>query len=526
MPRSSHPAKRPPTIAAGARGPASDMKPCFRAEVRTDGVLEVIIYDQIGEYEDWWSGETIGIGAKTVKKKMDGMEYKSILLRINSPGGDAFEGVAILNLLRSQNKPVTVKIDGLAASAASIIAMAGTSIEMGSGAMMMIHNAWGFCMGNTHEMAHYAASLAAIDKSIASIYVERSGVTLENVTAMMDAETWLGAEECIAQGFATGMQEAQAIDPKKALAMASTFRAMAKFAKVPASLRPTNPARADDGDDEVEDAACECSCSHCADGECSECSASSCDDPNCTDCPMQDVPADASNRWRIDMMASTLRTRASYDVQVGGRGVNRILALRKHGTSVVNLVEVSGKPMARITGVMAPYGVLSCDLGGFCEEFLPGAFADSLPTADAMILVNHDINAVLGRQGSGTARLHEESDGLHYEVDTPDTQASRDLQVLMQRGDIAGASSAFFIEKYHWEMRSGVRVRVIEKASLVEGGPHSLGAYGTASATIENPAPVPVEAEIDPPAAQPEEVEIHNSSQQYEARLRLLKMAS
>ena len=117
---------------------ANSLKPFFRASVRNStGVLEMMIYEQIGE--NWWSGG--GVTAKSVKQRIDAAgPFSRLTLRINSPGGDAFEGIAILNMLRAQGKPIDVYVDGIAASAASIIAMCGDTITMGWGAMMMIHD--------------------------------------------------------------------------------------------------------------------------------------------------------------------------------------------------------------------------------------------------------------------------------------------------------------------------------------------------------------------------------------------------
>ena len=484
-------------------------KPFFRAQVTADGVMELIVYEQIGEDYDFWSGETSGISARLIKEKLDATpDYSSILMRINSPGGDAFEGVAILNLLRSQAKPVNVMIDGIAASAASVIAMAGTTIQMGSGAMMMIHNAWGFCMGNTHDMAQQAAALMAIDKAIASAYADRTGGNVADIQVMMDEETWMGAEECIAAGFATGMQSAPSIDAKKAMALAKGFKALNRFNKVPKKLKVVETPKAEDPGEMDE---CQCDCKSCEDGMCENCTNMACDDKNCVDCPMQGS-LDASAHSRIAVMASVLRTAPSIDVQVRSKSGSRILALRKSGSAKFNLVPATGtgkQNQIRVTGTLAPYESLSCDLGGFKEVYAKGCFTESIDKDDPMVLLNHNIDVVLGRKSAGTARFSEDLFGLSYEVDLPDTQAARDLKVSMERGDVSGSSAAFFIDEYHWENRGGVRVRVIEKAQLLEGGPHTLAAYNQSSAEVDDN----VDFEAD------------NDIEQYGARLQLLKIA-
>lgn len=511
------------------------VKPFFKAEMRTDGVLELVVYEQIGEDYDWWSGETTGISAKLVKEKLESMEYSSILMRINSPGGDAFEGIAILNLLRSQDKPVNVKIDGIAASAASIIAMAGTTIEMGSGAMMMIHNAWGFCMGNTHDMLQNANALAAIDKSIASTYVDRTALKLEDVQAMMDAETWMDAQACVDKGFATGLQSAPTIESKKALAMAKNFGGLKKFANVPDKLKPRKAKTGNVSNDEEPDSdaetECLCECVGCMDGHCENCTLVDCVDPNCVDCPMQGG-TDASAHAGIHVLAAMLRTQPAVNLQL--RGTQTILAVRHSGQAAFNLIQVPGAsaPVARINGALAPYGKPSCDLGGYVEVYEAGCFTASLESDNPRVLFNHNIDAILGLKSSGTARFTDTAEALVYEADLPNTQAARDLRESMERGDICGSSAAFFIDAYRWENRDGVRTRVIEKARLVEGGPHTFAAYVSTSAAL-TPAAEATEvsadttsADLNSPAAVEEEVPaVNNEIEQYEARLHLLKVA-
>lgn len=251
------------------------IKPGFRAAVRADGVLEMLVYEDIGM--DWWDGG--GVTAKTVKQQIDNAGiYSSILIRINSPGGDAFEGVAIHNLLKSTGKPLNVVVDGIAASAASIIAMCGTTIEMGHSAMMMIHNAWTFCMGNAADMTKMAETLGKIDGAIAQTYVDRTGKSMDDVRALMDAETWMSADECVEGGFATAMsgKAEEAESDEEPLNMARRFAALARYRKVPKALVKS-----------AADVECACDCAHCQDGECDACTNADCDDANCKDCPMQ-----------------------------------------------------------------------------------------------------------------------------------------------------------------------------------------------------------------------------------------------
>lgn len=250
-------------------------KPGFYASLRASGELELLVYDIIGE--DWYGD---GITAKSFKSQIDAAgTYSSITVRINSPGGDAFEGVAIGNILRSQGKPVNVIIEGIAASSASIIAMAGNTISMFSNAMMMIHNAWTFCYGDAAEMRKQADVLDAVSQAIGRTYVDRTGKTADEIKALMDAETWMSADQCVADGFATSVippAEQPAVQ-ENALNMARKFKALAKLKNLPESLK----AKADMDDE------CECECQPCMDGDCMNCSNADCMDPNCIGCPMQ-----------------------------------------------------------------------------------------------------------------------------------------------------------------------------------------------------------------------------------------------
>lgn len=158
----------------------------------------ISIYDVIGE--DWWTGE--GVTAKRIAGALRAIGKEPVTVSINSPGGDMFEGVAIYNLLREHPAAVTVKVMGLAASAASVIAMAGDRIEMGVGTFLMIHNAWGVVVGNRNDFRAAAEMFDEFDGAMADIYVARTGQGRDDVAAMMDAERWLRPEEAIERGFA------------------------------------------------------------------------------------------------------------------------------------------------------------------------------------------------------------------------------------------------------------------------------------------------------------------------------------
>lgn len=244
-------------------------KPLFRASLQSDGTLELLVYEDIGE--NWWSGG--GVTAKTVKQQIDEAgPHTRIAVRINSPGGDAFEGVAIHNLLRAQGKPVDVYVDGIAASAASIIAMAGDKRIMGNNAMMMIHNAWSSCVGYADDMRKMADTLDKVSSSVAQTYIDRAGLSKEDTKALMDAESWLSAQECVEKNLATAIAENDENDDA-AMALARSFKALARMKKLPDALK---------NDDADGDGQCSCYCAPCQDGRCNECECRGCDAENCS----------------------------------------------------------------------------------------------------------------------------------------------------------------------------------------------------------------------------------------------------
>lgn len=158
---------------------------------------EIWIYEQIGE--DWWSGE--GITAKGFQKELSAIKAKEIDLHINSPGGNVFDGITIYNLLKQHPAKITTYIDGLAASIASVIALAGDSVTMAENALWMMHNPSGMVMGTSQDMRSMADVLDKVRSSIATAYVGKSGKSEDEVYALMDDETWMTAEEAKSAGL-------------------------------------------------------------------------------------------------------------------------------------------------------------------------------------------------------------------------------------------------------------------------------------------------------------------------------------
>ena len=168
-------------------------KSWYKIEAKADESATVYIYDEIG----FW-----GITAQEFIREVDTLQASSITLRVNSPGGDVFDGIAIYNALRNHPATVTTQVDGLAASIASIIAMAGDTITIAKNAFFMVHNAWAMTAGNAAEMRKMADTLDKIDATLVKTYTDRTGQTQRNVRQMMTDETWLGADEAVELGFA------------------------------------------------------------------------------------------------------------------------------------------------------------------------------------------------------------------------------------------------------------------------------------------------------------------------------------
>jgi ATP-dependent protease ClpP protease subunit len=126
-------------------------------------------------------------------------------VRINSPGGDAFDGFAIYNLLASYDGDVSVLIDGIAASAASYVAMAADTVEMQPASFMMIHNGWTIAVGDKGHLQTQISALSKIDETQAKIFAGRTGLETDEIAAMLAAETWFTSDEAVMSGFADGI---------------------------------------------------------------------------------------------------------------------------------------------------------------------------------------------------------------------------------------------------------------------------------------------------------------------------------
>lgn len=170
--------------------------PSIKAAVKDDANT-INIYSTVGEY-----GDGSGMTAKIVSSVLRKADGKDVVVNINSPGGDFFEGLAIHTLLSEYEGNVTVKVVGLAASAASVIAMAGDEIQIAEAGFLMIHNAWTVAIGNKNDMKEVGDMLAKFDDSMAGLYAKRTKKDEKEIRRMMNNETWIQGNEAVETGFA------------------------------------------------------------------------------------------------------------------------------------------------------------------------------------------------------------------------------------------------------------------------------------------------------------------------------------
>lgn len=186
---------------------------------------EIYIYEAIGE--GWFGGITAKSFADMMKDlgKVDALD-----IYVNSPGGNVFDGIAIYNQIRRFDGEKVVCIDGIAASIASVIAMAGDEIRIADNGMIMIHDAWGLAIGTADEMRKTADSLDKVNGTIIDTYIARTGGKRDEIAKWMSDETWMNADEAVERGFANTKTEEKSLE-------ASGFPLLAKFKNTPRQLR-------------------------------------------------------------------------------------------------------------------------------------------------------------------------------------------------------------------------------------------------------------------------------------------------
>ncbi|EMD6814824.1 Clp protease ClpP [Citrobacter koseri] len=195
----------------------------FRMQASNDNAADIYIYDEIG----YW-----GVTARQFVNELKALgDVTHINLYINSPGGDVFDGIAIFNALKHHGAAITVYIDGLAASMASVIAMVGNPVIMPENTMMMIHKPWGFAGGDANDMRDYADLLDKVESVLIPAYAEKTGKSTEEIAAMLEDETWMDGKECVALGFAD-----QVTPSLQAMACIHSKR-IEEFEKMPNSIR-------------------------------------------------------------------------------------------------------------------------------------------------------------------------------------------------------------------------------------------------------------------------------------------------
>lgn len=200
----------------------------FRNATETE--VEIYLYDEIG----FW-----GTGAKEFIAELRQHAGKHVHLRINSPGGEVIEGTAIFNALKRHAAGVTVHIDAMAASMASVIAMAGNPVFIADNALLMIHDPYTMAAGTSEELRKCADLLDTMKAALVRAYVAKTGMPEAEIEAMMGEETWLGATEAVALGFADaiedGVEAAASVTPEKARARFDMLKKAMANAEAPIS---------------------------------------------------------------------------------------------------------------------------------------------------------------------------------------------------------------------------------------------------------------------------------------------------
>ena len=174
------------------------MKRKFWNWVRNEGEKRTLLLDGEISDETWWGDE---VTPQMFRSELNAAEG-DIDLWINSPGGDCYAAAQIYNMLMEYKGNVNVKIDGIAASAASVVAMAGSTVEISPLGMLMIHNPMTISIGDTHEMERTITFLAEIKESIINPYEIKTGLSRAKISRLMDAETWMNAKKAVELGFA------------------------------------------------------------------------------------------------------------------------------------------------------------------------------------------------------------------------------------------------------------------------------------------------------------------------------------
>ncbi|MBG4159706.1 Clp protease ClpP [Pseudomonas aeruginosa] len=227
---SSAPLLAPLAMACALTNDTKPVESWYSIKALSRGVAEILLYDEIGVW---------GITAQQFARELKALGDLSLIsLRIHSPGGDVFEGTAIYNLLKNHPARVEAHVDGLAASMASVIAMAADTIYMPENAMMMVHRPWGIQGGEADDMRRYADLLEKIEGTMVAAYMAKTGKSEEDIKSLLKAETWMDGREAVEAGFADQLTE-----PLAAAAQLTSKR-MKEFAHMPEALKALMQPRA------------------------------------------------------------------------------------------------------------------------------------------------------------------------------------------------------------------------------------------------------------------------------------------
>jgi ATP-dependent protease ClpP protease subunit len=237
----------------GSRKPPAERAPLRAQIVSTDdgaGTATLRLYDPIDSWGGVW-----GVSASEFADALDALDdsVNQIELRLNSPGGEVFEAVTILNLLRQHPADVTAHVDGLAASAASFLAAGADELVMGKNSTLMIHDAWGVCVGPAADMRQMGDLLDKLSNNIGAIYQAKAGGTLADWRGAMLAESWYDAQEAVDAGLADRVDGAD--EDEEAVESAENRFDLSMFKHPGREDAPPPPVPAENTDGDLEVAA-------------------------------------------------------------------------------------------------------------------------------------------------------------------------------------------------------------------------------------------------------------------------------
>jgi HK97 family phage prohead protease len=379
----------------------------------------VLLFDEIGG--------SFGVDANALVEDLEGLDVETIKVRINSPGGSVFDAVAIYNALNHHDARIVVYVDSLAASAASIVAMAGDEIVMMPGSQLMIHDASMVEDGNAVDHAKTVTFLNRQSANLADIYRRRAGGDAAQWRDLMLAETWMFADEAVEWGLADRVQ-----DPPKRPETDERMTRSHDLAQFRYAGRRHAPA------------------------------------------PGYRV---AAQRSRAYIDNAEMRFAGAPPTQQSGR---------RFGTLTRVEVRTADDGGVHVDGHAAVFDTptqIGPDDIGFQERIAPGAFQRTISQgADVRFLFNHNPDLVLARTKSGTLGLTEDAVGLAVSADLAPTSVGRDLAILLGRGDVSQMSFGFQVLRDRWETSkrddgSEYDVRTIIEARLFDVSAVTYPAY-------------------------------------------------